>query len=140
MKLIYSVLLSGLIIFSASCSDDDDKQVIEDNDDEKILAGTYNGVSFEASVATGIVDGALSGSLILENDGRYTSTIRPFSLASEEGSWTYYEDEEKLFFNEGETSQEMAEEVLIKGDSLLFEINRGEPTELTSIDFVLVKK
>lgn len=140
MKLIYTVLLSALIFFSVSCSDDDDGQPIEDKDDEKPLVGTYAGVSFEASLASGIADGALSGSLILKNDGSYSSTIHPFDLIAEEGSWTYYEEDGKLFFNEGETSEEVAEDLLIKGDSLFFEINRGEPTELTSIDFVLIKQ
>lgn len=140
MKTTYTVLLSGLILFSVSCSDDDDGQPIKDKDDEKTLAGTYAGVSFKASVASGIVDGALSGSLILENDGSYSSTIHPFALIAEEGSWTYYEDDEELFFNEGETTEEIAEDLLVKGDSLFFEINRGEPTELTSIDFVLIKQ
>lgn len=140
MKYRYSMLLSCLFLLTISCSDSDDATPIPDESDETSLEGTYEGFSFSASVSNGLIDGSISGTLMLNNDGTYTSTISPFSLVESSGSWSYMQEKDWVIFNEGEISEEKAENLTLDGDTLSFTIYRGEPTNQTVIDFVLLKE
>lgn len=140
MKYLYSMLFSCLFLITVSCSDSDTDTPIPNGNDETSLDGTYEGFSFAASVANGLVDGNLSGTLKLNSDGTYSSTISPFSLVEASGDWSYVQDEDRLIFNEGETTEEKAEKLTLDGDTLSFTIYRGEPTNQTVIDFVLLKE
>lgn len=140
MKNLYLILFTCLFLLTVSCSDSDDATPIPDGNDETSLEGTYEGFSFSASVSNGLIDGSLSGTLMLNTDGTYTSTISPFSLVEPSGDWLYKQENNWLIFNEGEISEEKAENLTLDGDTLSFTIYRGEPTAQTVIDFVLIKE
>jgi len=130
------------MLLTVSCSSEDDGPTPNGNDiieDESLLVGTFEGVSFTAAVPSGIVETALSGVLVFGETGIYSYTISPFSLNEEAGTWGYLEDDQKIIFNEGEATEEVAENVRVTTDSLFFRINRGEENNMTTIDFKLVR-
>lgn len=139
--LSYFFFLCAMLL-TVSCSSEDDGPTPNGNDiieDESLLVGTFEGVSFTAAVPSGIVETALSGVLVFGETGNYSSTISPFSLNEEAGTWGYLEDDQKIIFNEGEATEEVAENVRVTTDSLFFRINRGEENNMTTIDFKLVR-
>lgn len=142
MKSFFFLPFFCLLILNLSCSSDDGTPTPDNDveDEENLLIGVYNGVAFTASVSSGIVENKLSGTLTFEEDGTYKSTVSPFYLNSESGTYDYEKDDKRIIFNEGETVEEIAENVMLKDDSLFFRINRGEENNLTTIDFTLVKQ
>ncbi len=142
MKSFHYFSLFCFLLFGISCGSDDGSPV-PDSDvakDDSLLVGIYEGVSFTATVPSGIVATALSGEIIFEGDGSYSSTISPFSLNENSGTWTYEQEDKIIIFNEGEAIEEMAENVTLTPDSLFFRISRGEENNRTIIDFRLAKQ
>lgn len=142
MKRFYYVSLCSILLLNLSCSSDDDTPTPNDDvsEEESLLVGTFEGVSFTATVPSGIVETQLSGRIVFDEEGNYNSTISPFSLNEQSGTWSYEEGEQLIIFNEGEVTEEMAENVRITTDSLFFRINRGEENNMTVIDFKLVRQ
>ena len=143
MKPFYYLSLFCFFSLGLSCSSDDgtppdpDADIVANN---SLLVGTYEGVSFIATVPSGIVETKLSGQIIFEKEGNYNSTISPFSLNENKGTWTYRAEEQQIIFNEDQLTEEVAENVILTSDSLFFRIRRGEVNNLTVIDFKMVKQ
>ena len=142
MKSFHYLSVLCFLLIGISCSSDDGNPAPDSDvaENDSLLVGTYEGVSFTATVPSGIVATALSGEIVFEGDGNYSSTISPFSLNEDTGTWTYEQKDQIIIFNEGEVTEEMAENVSLTPDSLFFRISRGEENNRTIIDFRLARK